>query len=112
MKIEEKGFRILTTLEHDSDFQTKMKFHIKRTLKTLEIEGNRDPQVRWEFLKYEIRTFSLEFARLQAQNTKNEKFLLENKLIKLENNTNYTENWKYIDCRNKLDKIYEQKLTI
>ena len=35
---------------------------------------------------------------------------LENKLKKLENNTNYIENLEYIDCRNKLDKIYEQKI--
>ena len=34
---------------------------------------------------------------------------LENNLKKLENNTNYITNLEYIDCRNKLDKIYEQK---
>ena len=83
----------------NSDFQTKMKFHIKSTLETLEIEGIRDPQVRWEFLKYEIRTFSIEFSKLQAQNMKKEKMFLENKLKKLENNTNYIENLEYIDCR-------------
>ena len=94
----------------NSDFQTKMKFHIKSTLETLEIEGIRDPQVRWEFLKYEIRKFSIEFSKLQAQNTKKEKMFLENKLKKLENNTNCMENLEYIDCRNKLDKIYEQKI--
>ena len=83
----------------NSDFQTKMKFHIKSTLETLEIEGIRDPQVRWEFLKYDIRTFSIEFSKLQAQNMKKEKMFLENKLKKLENNTNYIENLEYIDCR-------------
>ena len=36
---------------------------------------------------------------------------LENKLKKLETNTNYIENLEYIDCRNKLDKIFEQKIT-
>ena len=82
----------------NSDFQTKMKFHIKSTLETLEIEGIRDPQVRWEFLKYKIK-FSTEFSKLQAQNTKKEKMFLENKLKKLENNTNYIENLEYIDCR-------------
>ena len=41
---------------------------------------------------------------------KKEKIFLENKLKKLENNTNYIENLEYIDCRNKLDKIYEQKI--
>ena len=66
--------------------------------------------MRWEFLKYEIRKFSTEFSKLQAQNTKKEKLFLENKLKKLENNTNYIENSEYIDCRNKLDKIYEQEI--
>ena len=35
---------------------------------------------------------------------------LENKLKKLENNTNYIESLEYIDCRNILDKIYEQTI--
>ena len=35
---------------------------------------------------------------------------LENKLKKLENNANCIGNLEYIDCRNKLDKIYEQKI--
>ena len=64
------------------DFQTKIKFHIKGTLETLEIEGIRDFQVRWRFLKYEIRKFSTEFSKIQAQNTNKEKMLLENKLKK------------------------------
>ena len=87
-----------------------MKFHIKSTLETLEIEGITDLQVRWEFLKYEIRKFPTEFSKLRAKNTEKEKMLLENKLKKLENNTNCMENVEYIDCRNKLDKIYEQKI--
>ena len=72
----------------NSDFQTKMKFHIKSTLETLEIEGIRDPQVRWEFLKYEIRKFSTELSKLQGQNMKKGKMLLENKLKRLENDIN------------------------
>ena len=41
---------------------------------------------------------------------KKEKMFLENKFKKLENNTNYIENFEYIDCRNKIDKICEQKI--
>ena len=88
----------------NSDFQTKMKFHIKSTLETLEIEGISDFQVRWEFLKYQIRKISI------FQNTKKEKMFLENNLKKLENNTNYIENLEYIDCRIKLDEMYDQKM--
>ena len=58
----------------NSDFQTKMKFHIKSTLETLEIEEISDPQVRWEFLKYEIRKFSIESSKLQVQSTKKKQF--------------------------------------
>ena len=112
-KDENRGkglWKFNNSLSMSSHFQTKIKFHIKSTLETFEIEGIRDPQVIWEFLKYEIRKFSIEFSKLQAQNTKKEKMFLENKLNKLENNTSYTENLEYIDCRNKLDKIYEQKI--
>ena len=51
----------------NSDFQKKMKFHIKSTLETLEIEGITDLQVRWEFLKYEIRKFSIEVFKAASQ---------------------------------------------
>ena len=94
----------------NSDFQTEMKFHIKSTLETLEIEGITDFQVRWEFLKHEIIKFSIELSKLQDQSKKKEKMFLENKLKKLENNTNYIENSEYIDCRSKLDKICGQKI--
>ena len=42
---------------------------------------------------------------VKATSTKHEKiiFFFENKLKKLENNTNYIENSEYIDCRNKLN---------
>ena len=98
------------SLSKNFDFLTKMKFYIKSTLEILEIEGITDFRVRWEFLKYEIRKFLIEFSKLQAQNTKEEKMFLENKFKKLENNTNYIGNLEYIDCGNSLDKINEQKI--
>ena len=48
----------------------------------------------------EIRTFSIESSKLQAQNTKKGKKILENKLKELKSNTNYIENSEYMDCRN------------
>ena len=41
---------------------------------------------------------------------KSEQCFLENQLKKLETNTNYIKNLEYTDCRNKLDKIYKQKI--
>ena len=68
-KDENRGKRLWkfnNSLRMNSDFQTKMKFQIKSTLETLEIEGIRDPQVRWEFLNYKIRKFLIEFSKLQV----------------------------------------------
>ena len=53
----------------NSDVVTKITFHVKNTLKTLE-KGITDFQVRWEFLNNKIRKFVIEFSQLQAQNTK------------------------------------------
>ena len=38
------------------------------------------PQFRWEYLKYEIRKFSIHFSKGIARNKKTEKTNLENKL--------------------------------
>ena len=78
-----------------------MKFHIKNTLETLEIKGYRDPQVKIS------QTWN---KKVVHRIFKAAKMFLDNKFKKLENNTNYIENMEYIDCRNKLDKIYEQKI--
>ena len=85
----------------NANFVTKMEFHIKATLETLQ-KGTTDFQARQEFLKYKIRKFSIDFSNLQAQNKKRD---IEKKFKKLQTNTNYTENLKYLNCRNKLDKI-------
>ena len=58
------------SMNFEHDFLTKIKFHIKSTLETLEIKGITDFQVKWEFLKYEIRKFPIEFSK---PNPKHEK---------------------------------------
>ena len=61
-----------------------MKAHIANTQKNLDIENMRDDLVsRWEFLKYEIRKFSIKFLNLLLKNTKTDTLLLEKKLLKL-----------------------------
>ena len=83
-KDENRGeglWKFNNVLSMSSDFQTKMKFLIKSTLEPLVIKGIRDLPVRWEFLRFEIRMFSIEFSKLQAQKKKKEKKkVLENKL--------------------------------
>ena len=69
-----------------------MKAHIAKTQKNLDKEEIRDNQARWEYLKYEIRTFSIKFSKLLSKNTKAETLLLEKRLGLLECTTNYLDN--------------------
>ena len=63
-------WKLSNSLTSNSNFVTKMKFHINSTLETLEKEGITNFQARWKFLKYEIRKSLIEFSKLQAQNKK------------------------------------------
>ena len=57
-----------------------MKAHIANIQKNLDMENIRDDLVsRWEYLKYEIRKFSIKFLNLLLKNTKTETLLLEKK---------------------------------
>ena len=86
-----------------------MKAHIAKTQKNLDKEEIRDNQARWEYLKYEIRTFSIKFSKLLSKNTKAETLLLEKRLGLLECTANYLDNSQYISCKSKLDQFYGEK---
>ena len=44
-----------------------MKEHISTCSNLLEKENILDDQVRWEYLKYEVRKFSITFSKAQAK---------------------------------------------
>ena len=62
------------SLALNSDFVDKMKAHIVNTQKNLDKENIKDDQARWEYLKYEIRKFSIKFSKLLSKNTKTQIF--------------------------------------
>ena len=60
-----------------------MKEHISTSLNLLEKEDILDDQVRWDYLKYEVRKFFINFSKAQAKKLRLEKVLLEKKIKKL-----------------------------
>ena len=86
-----------------------MKTLIKHVLYNLDQDSILDPQFRWEYLKYEIRKFSIHFSKGTVRNKKIERTYLENKLKTLENSPNFVNNPEYIETYEKLDKIYQEK---
>ena len=59
-----KGLWIFnSSLTLNKEFVEKMKEHISTCLNLLEKENILDDQVRWEYLKYEVRKFSIKFSK-------------------------------------------------
>ena len=75
-----KGLWIFnSSLTLNKEFVEKMKEHISTCLNLLEKEDILDDQVRWEYLKYEVRKFSIKFSKGQAKKLRLERVLLKKK---------------------------------
>ena len=61
----------LTALTLNKEFVGKMKENISTCLNHLEKEHILDDQVRWEYLKYKVRKFSIKFSKVQAKKLEN-----------------------------------------
>ena len=66
-------------------------------------------QSKWEYLKYEIRKYTINFSKNKAKNKRKEKAFLENKINKLEQVLDDNNNNKIDDeiCKGKLNEIYD-----
>ena len=92
------------------DYTDKMKQHIAETMHKLDTENSFDDQMKWEFLKFEIRRFTIDFSKLYAKKQRQEILKLESNLKSFESHhQNYENHDEYISCKNKLDLIYEGK---
>ena len=71
-----------------------------------------DKHLRWEFLKYEIRKFTINFKKKLVKEENKDRNFLEKELKKLENNlNNFQTNEYHFECKQKLIKNVKYKLT-
>ena len=73
-----------------------MEEHISTCLNLLEKGNILDDEVRWEYLKYELRIFSIKFSKAQAKKLRLERIVQKKKLKILESNMNNYE--EYNQC--------------
>ena len=72
-----------SSLTLNREFVEKMKEHISTCLNLLKKEDILDDQVRWEYLKYKVRKFSIKFSKPQTKKLRLERALLEKNTKKL-----------------------------
>ena len=80
----------------------KMK-QIFETLRMLDQDKVIDKHLRWEFLKQEIRKFTVIFSKKLVKEENKYQNLLEKQLKKLDKNlNNFQTNEYYLECKQKL----------
>ena len=88
-----------------------MKNQISETLRMLEQDKITDKHLRWEFLKYEIRKFTIHFSKKCVKEENKDQNFLEKELKKLEKSlTNLQANEYYLGRKQKLQNIYTKKV--
>ena len=84
-----------------------MKRHIENIINSFDSDFNY--QIKWEFLKYEIRKFTISFSKNKAKSMREKKLNLEKKLKLLEEKLNCNEaKDEYNVCKENLDVIYDE----
>ena len=85
-----------------------MKSNISIILSKADQERVVDSQIRWKFLKYEIRKFTKKFSKTISLDARIERDKLE-QVLKLFGSDlqNYRNQKEYSNCKNKLESLYE-----
>ena len=112
MPIRGKGFwKFNNSLTSNDDYVEKMKNQISETIRMLDQDKITDKHLRWKFLKYEIRKFTINFSKKFAKEENKDPLFLEKEQKKLEENLNNLQrNEYYLGCKQKLQNIYAKKV--
>ena len=88
----------------------KLRNHVSESLRILDQNGIEDDQIRWEFIKFEIRQFLITSSKNMPKslNTERKSFEKELKDFK-KSGSSYFNNKDYLAGKTKLDKIYDKK---
>ena len=89
----------------------KLRNHISESLSILDLNEIRDYHIRWEYIKFEMRQFSIIFSKNLSKFLNAERDILEKELMNFKKSgSSCFDNEDYLACKTKLDKIYDKKV--
>ena len=98
-----------SSLINDEKYVTQMKQHISEVKSQFNPAFGNKAHVQWEFLKYEIRKFTIEFSKNKAKLKREKLSRLEVKLTELEQNLSNDEaKEQYNAYRGEINEIYNE----
>ena len=97
------------SLVTNAKFVEEMNEHIRKTISNFNNDPNLCDQMKWELLKYEIRSFSINFSKKKGKQSRILQNNLEKKIKSLESNLDNDENFQeYTNAKNELETIYSK----
>ena len=85
MPTQGKDFwKFINSLTSNDDYVEKMKNQISETIRMLDQDKITDKHLRWEFLKYEIKKFTINFSKKLVKEENKEQNFLAKELKNLE----------------------------
>ena len=94
----------------NTEFVKKLKTHIKTVKSNLQENSSFSDHSKWEFLKYEIRKFSIFFSKYLAKKERIIQINLENRIKTLDQSLKNEEDfYAYNLCKLELENIYDKK---
>ena len=99
------------SLLSNDEYINKLRNHISESLSILDLNEIRDYHIRWEYIKFEMRQFSIIFSKNLSKFLNAERDILEKELMNFKKSgSSYFDNEDYLACKTKLDKIYDKKV--
>jgi len=86
-----------------------MKYFIENLKTELGTDNSFSDQTKWEYIKYELRNFSIKFSKNLAKSKRQNQTFLENKIKELEQNLISNESLEeYSKVKSELEQIYDK----
>ena len=90
----------------DNIFKEKLKQHIQNIKNDSELSS--DSQIKWEFLKYQIRKSTIKFSKMRAKEERKQREELETTWKLFEKNLSIEENQRLYDkYKRNVEEIYD-----
>ena len=103
------GWKFNNSLISDSDFVSQQKDVINACIHSFESMPEASPHLKWEFLKYEMRKFSIAFSKKKVRDINGLKIIHENVVKNYETREDKPSEQDYLSSKAFLDNLIDER---
>ena len=88
----------------DPDFKSKLQNHIKEI--EIKLEPHSNPHIKWEFMKYEVRKFSISYSKSKYQLENSQRIYHENIVKRFSSTLDTPSEGEFAESKDFLDQFF------